>query len=75
MGEQNWKLAKMYGEKQFMRGLLRAKEAAALYQSMDGAAPAAAEEVEVVVKEAQVAKTEHKALGDISVEDCARSIR
>ena len=72
VGEQNWKLAKMYGEKQFMRGLLRAKEAAALYQSMDGAAPAAAEEVEVVVKEAQVAKTEHKALGDISVEDCIK---
>lgn len=72
IGAANWKLASMYGEAQFMKGLLRAKEVAALRQNTDGwEAPPPPEPVaEAAPPPPDDGKISHGALGDATVQEC-----
>lgn len=72
VGVNNWKMAAMYGEKQFMKGLMRAREAMKLRGEIQGgevAPPPAEAPSPPPPPEPAVAKIDHGPLGDITVEE------
>jgi len=67
----NWKLTAKYSEAQFMKGLLRAKEAALLRANMDGPAPV---QEEKPPPEPVRVPIDHGPLGDIGADEAVRRL-